>query len=102
MIQLLYNKNSVDVLNFAHPYRHQSLYNCIKKVEKLLQDRELEKKRLILGTDAVLEVCGLGKAKFLEIITDYQSKGMHIKIKRANLCYKKVEKKDDKHYCSSL
>ena len=81
MIQLLYNKNSVDVLNFAHPYRNQSLYNCIKKVEKLLQDRELEKKRLILGMDAVLEVCGLGKAKFLEIITDYQSKGMHIKLK---------------------
>ena len=81
MIQLLYNKNSVDVLNFAHPYRHQSLYNCIKKVEKLLQDRELEKKRLILGMDAVIEVCGLGNAKFLEIITDYQSKEMHIKLK---------------------
>lgn len=72
MIQLLYNKNSVDFLNFAHPYQYKEVYSSIKKVEKLLQERNLDKSRFILGADAVMESCGLSKAKYVEFITDYQ------------------------------
>lgn len=76
MIQLLYNKNSVDFLNYANPYRYRTVYTHIKRLKKLLQEKNLEKKRFILGMDAMIEVCGLRKAKFLDGITDYPSNSL--------------------------
>lgn len=73
MIQLLYNRNSVDFLNFAHPYRYKGVYGCIKRAEKLIREKKLDKERFIVGMDALLEVYGLGKAQCLEMITDYLS-----------------------------
>lgn len=71
MIQLLYNKNSVDFLNHAHPYRYQRVYRCIRRAEELIAEKQLEKERFILGMDAVMEVCGLKKTQAVECMTDY-------------------------------
>lgn len=71
MIQLLYNRNSVDFLNFAHPYRYKRVYSCIKRAEKLILEKKLDRERFILGMDAVIEVCGLRKAQAVECMTDY-------------------------------
>lgn len=72
MIQLLYNKNSVEFLNVAHPYRNKEVYTNIKRMEALFREKNLDKTRFILGTDAVVAAYGFQKAKCVEFITDYQ------------------------------
>lgn len=71
MIQLLYNRNSVDFLNYGQPFRYKKVYLAIKKEVRLLQEENLDKARIILGPEVLMEVCGLGRALQVDGYTDY-------------------------------
>lgn len=71
MMQLLYNKNSIDFINFANPYQSARLFNKLIEVKHFLEEKALDKNRFILGGDAIFELCGWKKIDNYKILTDY-------------------------------
>lgn len=74
MVELLYNRNSVDLLNCAKPYQYSNVFCKIKKMKTDIHEKGLEKDRFILGGDSILEVCGMKKAENLVLWSDYEEK----------------------------
>lgn len=71
MVELLYNRNSVDFMNRADPYRYSGVYHKIRELKELIEKNGYEKSRFIIDSSAVLEVCGLRSARDLDFLTDY-------------------------------
>ena len=88
MMQLLYNRNSVDFLNYGQPFRYKNVYRKVKKAAQVMQERYLDKNRLILGPEAAMEVCGLGRASQVDVYTDYPEKMLKETGKRLGITYR--------------
>ncbi len=71
MVDLLYNINSVDYLNNADPYLYSTVWKKIEIFKNLVEKNNLDINRFIIDSSAVLEVCGLRRARDLDFLTDY-------------------------------
>lgn len=71
MAELLYNRNSVDFMNRADPYRYSGVYHKIRELKELIAKNGYDKSGFIIDSSAVLEVCGLRQARDLDFLTDY-------------------------------
>lgn len=71
MAELLYNRNSVDFINRADPYKYSGVYCKIRELKKRIKEKGYDKSRFIMDCNAVLEVCGLRQAEDLDFLTDY-------------------------------
>lgn len=71
MVELLYNRNSVEFLNRANPYMYNGVYHKIRELKSLIEKNGYDKSRFIIDSSAVLEVCGLRQAADLDFLTDY-------------------------------
>lgn len=71
MVELLYNRNSVDFMNRANPYKYSMVYRKIRELKELIEKNGCDKSRFIIDSSAVLEVCGLRPARDLDFLTDY-------------------------------
>ncbi|MGN1165312.1 MAG: DUF1919 domain-containing protein [Lachnospiraceae bacterium] len=71
MAEMLYNRNSVDFLNRANPYKYSNVYKKVNTLKKVLSDNEYDQRRFIWSPDAVLEVCGIQPISELKFWTDY-------------------------------
>lgn len=72
MAEMLYNTNSVDFLNYAKPFEYDVVYRLLKDLLKEISDNSYKKERFVIDSSAVLEVCGLRKARDLDYLTDYR------------------------------
>lgn len=71
MAELLYNRNSVDFMNKAEPYRYSGVYDKIRKLKEAIEKNGYDKSRFIIDSGAVLEVCGLRQVPAVGFLTDY-------------------------------
>lgn len=71
LVELLYNRNSVEFMNRANPYKYSGVYHKNRELKELIKKNEYDKSRFIIDSSAVLEVCGLRQAADLDFLTDY-------------------------------
>lgn len=71
MVELLYNRNSVEFLNRADPYKYSKVYNKIRELKELIERNGYDRSRFIIDSSAVLEAYGLRQAADLDFLTDY-------------------------------
>lgn len=74
MVEMLYNRNSVEVLNRATPYVYSMVYKKLIELKQLITNNGYDKSRFIVDSSAVLEVCGLRQAEKLSFLTDFAIK----------------------------
>lgn len=91
MAELLYNRNSVEFMNRANPYKYSGVYQKIRELKERIQKNEYDIFRFIIDSDAVVEVCGLRQATDLNYLTDYvfeeEGKSNRIDNRRTHLPY---------------
>lgn len=71
MARLLYNPNSVQVLNNADMFKYSMVFNKMKELKTLVSDNHKEVERFIIDSSSVLEICGLRRARDVDYLTDY-------------------------------
>lgn len=71
MVEMLYNRNSVEFMNRATPYVYSRIYKKIVEFKQLIISNGYDKSRFVVDSSAVLEVCGLREAADLDFLTDY-------------------------------
>ncbi len=74
MSELLYNKNSIEFLNFANPYQNGELYKKLMKLKSTIKTRGLDMSRFIADIQTVLEMYGLCSMENVRFISDYKQK----------------------------
>ena len=67
----MYNRNSVEFLNRADPYKYSKVYNKIRELKELIERNGYDRSRFIIDSSAVLEAYGLRQAADLDFLTDY-------------------------------
>lgn len=73
MVNLLYNRNSVEFLNKAEPYKYSGVFKKLIELKNVVLLNNYDRDRLIIDSSAVLEVCGLREAADVDFLTDYES-----------------------------
>lgn len=76
MVDLLYNPNSVYILNSSRMYMYSGVYTKLLMMKEVIKNRDYDKKRFIIDSSAVLEVCGLREAADIDYLTDYTQKNI--------------------------
>ena len=71
MVELLYNPNSVNFMNYAQPYRFSMVFHQLKILKALICKNGFDQGRFVIDSGSVLEVCGLRAARDLDLLTDY-------------------------------
>lgn len=72
MVEMMYNRNSVEFMNKATPFVYRMVYNKVAELKGLINTNGYDKSRFIVDSSAVLEVCGLREAADLDFLTDYE------------------------------
>ncbi len=72
MAEMLFNPNSVDVMNFAKPFVFDTVFYKLKEFQEMIARNNLDRSRFIIDSSAVLEVCGLREARDIDYLTDYE------------------------------
>lgn len=71
MVELLYNPNSVNFMNYAKPYMFSLVFEKLNILKQLINDNNLKREKFIIDSSSILEVCGLRAARDLDFLTDY-------------------------------
>lgn len=71
MVEILYNRNSLNFINYARPFEYNLVYNQLSKLKELISNNDFSSERFIIDSDSVLEVCGLRAARDVDFLTDY-------------------------------
>lgn len=71
MVEMLYNRNSVEFMNRATPYQYSKVYKKLAELKTLIERNRFDRSRFIVDSSAILEVCGLRQAADLDYLTDY-------------------------------
>lgn len=76
MAGLLYNPNSVHILNSSQMYMYSGVYTKLLMMKEVIKNKEYDKERFIIDSSAVLEICGLREAADIDYLTDYMQKNI--------------------------
>lgn len=74
MVGLLYNPNSVHILNSSKMYLYDGVYKKLLMMKEIINKYALDEERFIIDSSAVLEICGLREAADIDYLTDYLQK----------------------------
>ena len=69
--RLLYNPNSVHVLNNAEMFKYDMVFKRVNELKTLIASNNKDVDRFIIDSSSVLEVCGLRQSRDVDYTTDY-------------------------------